>query len=70
MFHLAPVGFPTKMNANLSQHIIIEKNLTSAIKDMKETVFVQKIIYNLSHPDTKELIKSFDNFFSHGYVYD
>lgn len=66
MFHLAPVGLPTKMNAKSSQHIIIEKNLITAINDIKENTFAQKIVYNFSHPNTKELIKCLDNFFSHG----
>lgn len=69
MFHLAPVGLPTKINANSAPNSTVEKNVTLAINDIKESSFKQKIIYNLSHPDTKELIKSLDIFFSQGYVF-
>ena len=63
--HLTPVGLPHTLPPTIHQQTSIEERLHSAIITIAENPFKQ--IYNASHPDTKELLKSFDALFCHGY---
>uniref|UniRef100_A0A914BZP1 PH domain-containing protein n=1 Tax=Acrobeloides nanus TaxID=290746 RepID=A0A914BZP1_9BILA len=62
--HLAPVGLPHSPHPTIHQQTIIENRLHTAISTIVENPFNQT--YNGSHPDSRELLNSFDSFFSHG----
>ncbi|KAI1715536.1 PH domain-containing protein [Ditylenchus destructor] len=68
MFHqLAPVGLPPavkKPSPHLSEEI--ERDMVIAITDISDNALKQKIAYNLSHPDTRALLRALDAFFNHG----
>jgi len=70
--NLAPIGLPSpsKAKQQRSQQGQIERSLTGAVGDFVHTdrSLSQKISYNMAHPNTSALVKSFDKFFAHGFA--
>ena len=67
MISIAPTGFPAKSCASKAQHTGIEEAISNAIQDIVNNS--SDITFNLSHPDTLAALRSFDRFFSHGFVH-
>ena len=65
-FHLAPTGLPPRRRRPAQSGFDIHCNLFTAIDDIGQ--LNDQLAYNISHPDTRALVKALDAFFSHGYA--
>ncbi|KAI6180501.1 Pleckstrin-like proteiny domain containing protein [Aphelenchoides besseyi] len=64
MFHLAPVGLDPPRKVNRDRHSHLQSQIVAAIQKFEST----DTVYTTKEPETRELLKSLDAFFCHGYL--